>query len=219
MPPNIRALIFDVDGVLADTIEPHYQSWKVLADEAEIPFTLQDYDALRGLSRRHGLERLLGGRTMDEPTMALWMERKNAHFLDALRHMSSADRLPGVTEMIEQGRAAGLKLGVASASRNARAVLDQLQLTDQFEAIADAHCVSNNKPAPDLFIWAAGRLGISPASAVVFEDAQAGVQAARTGGFWTVGIGDLRVVGAAHVVVPSLRGVTLAYILEHLPVS
>ncbi len=218
MPPDIRALIFDVDGVLTDTVELHYQSWKHLTDEAGMDFTREDNDALRGVSRRKGLELLLRGRAMDEGTMQAWMQRKNDHFLEALAQMSPADRLPGVTELIAEARNTGLKLGVASASRNARAVLDRLQLTDVFEAIADAHCVANTKPAPDLFVWAAGRLDVCPAQALIVEDSQAGVEAGRNGGFWTVGIGDPRVVGAAHIVVPSLHGITLAYLLERLGV-
>ncbi len=216
MSPDIRALIFDVDGVLTDTVELHYQSWKHLTDEAGIAFTRQDNDALRGVSRRKGLELLLRGRSMDTATMETWLARKNAHFLAALAQMSPADRLPGVSELIDEARAAHLKLGVASASRNARAVIARLGLTEVFEAIADASCVVNTKPAPDLFIWAAGRLDVSPAQAIILEDSQAGVEAGRSGGFWTVGIGDPRVVGAAQVVVPNLRGVSLSSLLDRL---
>ena len=217
MRPEIRALIFDVDGVLADTIDIHYRAWKRLTDEAGISFTREDNDALRGISRREGVQHLMRGRPLDEATVERWMTRKSVLFLEAMTQMSSADRLPGVTELIDEARAAGLRLGVASSSRNARPVLEQIGLIDAFEAFVDALCIPRTKPAPDLFVWAAGRLGVCPAQALIFEDSQAGIEAGRVGGFWTVGIGDPHVVGAAHVVVPTLSGVTLGDLLDHLP--
>lgn len=186
---DLRALIFDLDGVITDTAEFHYRSWQRLADEEGIPFTRADNEALRSVSRRESLKRLLKGRPVDEATAQAWMARKQAYFAEFLDKMTPADILPGVLGLLDEARAAGLQTAIASASRNARPVLAKLDLLDRFDAVADGASVVNSKPAPDLLIWAAGRLGISPHQAVVFEDAADGITAALSGGFWAVGVG------------------------------
>lgn len=203
MPLDIRAFIFDFDGVIADTTELHYRSWQRLADEEGIPFTRQGNAALLGTSRRESLKRLLKGRPIDEATAQAWMTRKNDYFLASLNEFTPASVLPGVINLIDEARAAGLKTAIASASRNVHPVLERLQIAWRFDAIADAHSVVNNKPAPDVFIWAAGRLNVSPPQVVIFEDGEAGVTAARTGGFWVVGVGEAQ-VSHAHIRLPDL---------------
>jgi beta-phosphoglucomutase len=203
MPLDIRAFIFDLDGVITDTAEYHFLAWKRLADEEGIPFTRQDNEALRGVSRRESLNRMLKGRPIDEATAQAWMERKNGYYVALLNDITPANLLPGVLNLLDEAHAAGIKTGIGSASKNARPVLEKLGIADKFDAIGDGYSVVNTKPAPDLFIWTAGRLGVSPTQAVVFEDAEAGVAAALTGGFWAVGIGSAD-VGKAHLVLPDL---------------
>lgn len=215
MPLSIRALIFDLDGVITDTIELHYQSWKRTMDEEGIPFTREDNEAIRGVSRRESLARILKGRPVEEDHAQAWMARKNDYFHAYLERMTPADALPGIRALLDDARHAGLKTAIASASRNARAVLERLDLLDQFDTIADAHCVVNTKPAPDVFLWTAGRIDVHPRQAIVFEDAEAGVTAALAGGFWTVGIG-LSAGTRAHLRVPSTDGLTLPHILNAL---
>lgn len=215
MALSIRALIFDLDGVITDTAEFHYRAWKRLADEEGIAFTREDNEALRGVSRRESLNRMLRGRPIDEPTAEAWMARKNAYYLSDLEGLSPADRLPGVNALLADAQAAGLQIGLGSASRNARMVLGKLGLGDAFAAIGDGNSVVNAKPAPDLFVWVAGALGVSPDHAIVFEDAEAGIQAARAGGFWTVGIGAAT-AGLAHVNYANMGEVTLADVLVRL---
>jgi len=213
--PSIRALIFDLDGVITDTAELHYLSWKQLADEEGLPFTRADNEALRGVSRRESLRRLLKGRPIDEDTAAAWMKRKNDTFLELLHRITPEDRLPGITQLLEDARSARLLLGIGSASKNVRPVLHKLGLHDAFDAIGDAHSEVNSKPAPDLFVWIAGRLDVYPTQAVVFEDAEAGIEAARRGRFWTVGIGPAT-DGLAHVHYESMAAVTLGDVLAKL---
>jgi beta-phosphoglucomutase len=216
MPLNIRALIFDMDGVIADTLDLHYRAWLRLTQEEGVPFTLADNDALRGLSRRDSVAYVFRARPLDTASIEALMARKNVYFHELLAHMTPADRLPGVTALIEDARAGGLAVGLASSSQNVDAVLGRLAMAGLFDVIADRGCVVNSKPAPDVFLWTAGRLNVRPPQAVVFEDSAVGVQAARAGGFPVVGLGDQRIVGAADVVLPSLNGVTLAALLSRL---
>ncbi len=214
---GIQAIIFDLDGVLTDTSEYHYRAWKRLADELGIPFDRARNEALRGVSRRRSLELLLDGRAATEEQMAEWMERKNRYYVESLEALTPADLLPGAPDLLQELRRAGLKVGIASASKNTRTVLDRLNLWPLADAVSDGYSVERTKPAPDLFLHCARQLGVSPEEAVVVEDAAAGVEAALAGGFWTVGLGPDARVGAAHAVFPSLAGVTLTDILSRLP--
>lgn len=214
MAVDIRAFIFDLDGVITDTAEYQYLSWQRLADEEGLPFSRQDNEALRSVTRRESLRRLLKGREIDEDTAQAWMKRKNDYYL-ALLDSASPDMLPGIHNLIDEARAAGIKTAVASASRNVYIVLEKLNALDLFDAIADASTVVHNKPAPHLLLWTAGRLNVSPQNAVVFEDAEAGVQAALAGGFWVVGIGSAG-VDKAHLVLPNTEGIRLQSLLERL---
>ncbi len=212
---DIRALIFDLDGVLTDTAEFHYLAWKRMADEEGIPFTRQDNEALRGVSRRESLARILKGRPIEEPVAQVWMTRKNDYYQAYLEGITPADILPGIPQLLDSAKATGLGLGVASASRNARGVLERLGLTHYFDAIGDGYCVANTKPAPDLFVWVAGRLDVHPDQAVVFEDAEAGIDAALAGGFHAVGVGRSP-VGHAHLVFQNTSDITLDRVFDGL---
>ncbi|NDJ61661.1 MAG: beta-phosphoglucomutase [Chloroflexi bacterium] len=209
----IKAFIFDLDGVITDTVEYHFLSWKRVTDEEGIPFTREENEHLRGLSRREALNRILKGRPVDETVAQQWMTRKNDYYLAYVERFTSADRLPGVTETLETARDAGLRLAVASSSMNARLVLEKLDLLEMFAVVGDAYSVANTKPAPDVFIWAAGGLNVSVAEAVVFEDAEAGVEAALAAGCWTVGLGNAG-VQRAHRVYAGLHEVQVSEILS-----
>jgi len=210
---DIKAIIFDLDGVLTDTAEYHYRAWKRLADELDIPFDRQRNESLRGVSRRRSLELLLDGRPATEEQMQEWMARKNRYYREFIQQMSPADILPGALELLKELREAGIKIGIGSASKNTRTVLDRLYLWDYVDAVSDGYSVEHPKPAPDLFLHCARQLGVEPREAVVVEDATSGVEAALAGGFWTVGLGPPERVGAAHVVFPSLEDVHLRDIL------
>lgn len=212
----IHALIFDMDGVLTDTVDLHYEAWLRLAQEKGIPPQQVDKDQLRGLSRRDSLQAILRGQPISAADADALMLRKNEHFLDLLARLSPADCLPGVQRILAEARSAGLKLGLASSSQNVYAVLDKLQLLDAFDAIADAFTITRTKPAPDVFLWMAGRLNVRPVNAVVFEDSRVGIEAAHTGGFWTVGIGAAQNVGQAQVIVPTLENLPVAELAQRL---
>jgi beta-phosphoglucomutase len=213
------AFIFDLDGVITDTAEYHYRAWKRLADEEGVPFTREDNDALRGVSRRQSLLLLLKGRTLPEGDMEAWMTRKNDYYRAFLHDVTPKDLLSGVQEFLREARTRGIKLGIASASKNAKDVINNLGILDALDAIGDGNSVSNPKPAPDLFVWVAGRLDSPPAQSVVFEDAEAGVQAALAGGMYAVGLGPASRVGKAHVVLPDLNGAHVDDVLSALPAA
>ncbi|MEA5627766.1 beta-phosphoglucomutase [Nostoc sp. UHCC 0251] len=208
--PNIKGFIFDLDGVLTDTAELHYQAWQKLADEEVIPFNQQANEALRGISRRASLMHIIGDRPYSEAQIEEMMERKNGYYVELIQHMTSKDLLPGAIALLDELRQAGIKIGIGSASKNAQTVIERLGIADKIDAIADGYSVEQPKPAPDLFLYAAKQLGIEPAQSVVVEDAAAGVEAAIAAGMWAVGLGPAERVGAAHVVYPSLEGVKWA---------
>jgi beta-phosphoglucomutase len=216
---TLTAFIFDLDGVIADTPEYHYHAWKRLADEEGIPFTREDNDRLRGTDRRQSLLMLLKGRELSPVEMDTWMKRKSDYFQVYLANISPKDLLPGVNDFLHEAKARGIKLGLASASRTAKEVITSLGILDLLDAIGDAYSVSNPKPAPDLFLWVAGRLNAPPAQTVVFEDAETGVDAALKAGMYVVGLGPASRVGKAHVVLPGLGGVHVDDVLRALPSS
>ena len=216
---TIRAFLFDLDGVLTDTAEGHYLAWKQLADEEGLPFTREDNEALRGVSRRESLALLLKGRAIPEEQAQAWMERKNSYYLDRIRSVTPADLLPGGRELLEEIRAAGLKIAIASASKNAGEVVDRLGIRSMIDFLADGHSVQRTKPAPDLFLFAAQGLGEPPGTCVVVEDAASGISAAQAAGMRTVGLGPVERVGAADVVRKGLAGVYLDELLEQLELA
>jgi beta-phosphoglucomutase len=215
---DIRAVIFDLDGVLTDTAEYHFQAWKRLADEEGIPFTRADNEALRGVSRRQSLELLLKGRPVTEAQAQALMERKNAYYNELIKQISPADLLPGVRELLAELRQAGLKIAVASASKNARAVLDGLRIWDSVDALADGYSVARTKPAPDLFLHAAAQVGCPPSACLAVEDAAAGIEAAEAAGMWTLALGPAERFSDVRpdALLPSLEGVTWERILAAL---
>ncbi|MEH1950510.1 MAG: beta-phosphoglucomutase, partial [Nostoc sp.] len=214
--PNIQGFIFDLDGVLTDTAELHYLAWQKLADEEGIPFNREANEALRGVSRRASLMLIVGDRPYSEAQIEEMMERKNHYYVELIENMTPQDLLPGAIALLNELRQADIKIGIGSASKNARPVLERLGIVDKVDAIADGYSVQEPKPAPDLFLYAAKQLGIEPGQSVVVEDAAAGVEAALAAGMWAVGLGPVERVGAAHIVLPSLEGIKWADLREQL---
>lgn len=212
----IRGFIFDLDGVLTDTAEYHYRGWKRLADEEEVPFTRADNELLRGIPRRESLMLILKERSYPEERILEMMDRKNNYYLEFIREISPKDLLPGALALLEEIRQAGLKSALGSASKNAPDVVRRLGITHLLDAVSDGNSVERQKPAPDLFLHAARQLGLPPEECVVVEDAAAGIQAARAGGFHSVGLGPHERVGEADVVLGSLKDVSLNMILNLL---
>jgi beta-phosphoglucomutase len=187
-----------------------------VADEEGIPFTREDNESLRGIPRRESLMLILKGRTYPEEKVLEMMERKNRFYLEFIREITPEELLPGARELLEEIHQAGLKSALGSASRNARDVVQRLGIAHLLDAIADGNSVEQQKPAPDLFLHAAHQLNLKPGECVVVEDAAAGIVAAQSGGFHTIGLGPRERVGEADVVLESLMGLSLSTILSLL---
>jgi beta-phosphoglucomutase len=199
---NLRACLFDLDGVLVDTAKHHFVAWSRLAEELSIPFSEADNEALKGLSRVDSLEVILhqGNLVLDAQTKLQLMEKKNRHYLQLIEEMSPADILPGVIEFMEDLQVHGVRIGLGSSSKNAPRILDLIGLKSMFDAIIDGNQITLSKPDPEVFHLGAQALEMEPHECLVFEDATAGVEAALAGGFPVVGIGDEQVLSKAHVV-------------------
>jgi beta-phosphoglucomutase len=203
--PKPLAIVFDLDGVLTDTSEYHYQAWKHLADDEGISFTHEENDAhLRGVGRRESLQYLIRGRQYSEQQIQEMMERKNNYYNELIKKMTPAEVVEGGRELLDEIRQAGIKTAIASASKNCRTVLDRLQIVQYFDGIADGYSVVNSKPAADIFVYAAGLVNVPTAACIGIEDADAGVEAIKTAGMYALGIGPKERFHRADKVLPTL---------------
>jgi HAD superfamily hydrolase (TIGR01509 family) len=163
---------------------------------------------------------LLEGRDLAPEAFEEMLDRKNGYYLEYLHEVTPANVLPGARELLVEIREAGMKMAVASASKNAPRVVQLLEIDSFFDGLSDGNSVERSKPAPDLFLHAAGRLGLPPAECVVVEDAEAGVAAGLAAGMRVIGLGPAERVGAAHLVMPDLSEARLSAIMSVLlPVS
>lgn len=215
---TIHGFIFDLDGVITDTAEYHYRGWKKLAEENGWAFDRRENEKLRGVARRESLMLILGEHASEysEAQIQEFMTRKNNYYLQFIQEITPRDILPGAKELLAELRAAHFKIALGSASKNARQVLQSLGIENLFDAIADGNSVERQKPAPDLFLFAAKELHLAPNECVVVEDAEAGIEAAKAGGFLTIGLGPPERVGQADAIFPSLEGVHVADLLNAL---
>lgn len=209
-----RAILFDLDGVLTDTSEYHYRAWKRLADEEGIPFTRQENDEhLRGVSRRESLMYIIRGRNYSEDQIQEMMDRKNRYYNDMIKNMTSNDLVPGGRQLLQEIRDAGIKVAIASGSKNAQIVLDRLEIMTYLDGVADGYCIVNSKPAPDLFVYAAGLVNVHTVDCLGVEDADAGIEAIKTAGMQALAIGPTERFHRADKVLPTLANKSLQDIL------
>jgi beta-phosphoglucomutase len=208
---NIKACIFDLDGVIVDTAVYHYKAWKRLANELGFDFTEHENEKLKGVSRMASLDLILGwgGITKTDAEKEELATRKNNWYVDMISHMTPEEVLPGAVEFLEACRNAGLKTALGSASKNSVTILQKTGIEHLFDAVIDGNKVSKPKPDPEVFLKGAEELNMPPANCVVFEDAIAGVEAAIAGGMKVVGIGSSDVLGEANLVVKGLNEMTI----------
>ena len=202
-----RAAIFDLDGVIVDTAKYHYLAWKRLANELGFDFTERDNERLKGVSRMRSLEILLeiGGLDLDEEEKSALAEKKNGWYVEYIREMDESELLPGARECLIRLREKGVKTALGSASKNTPTIINGLNIVDLFDAVVDGNKTSKAKPDPEVFLLGAQELGVDPADCVVFEDAEAGLQAARAAGMYAIGVGDPGVLESAHDVIAGLH--------------
>ncbi|ANE41449.1 beta-phosphoglucomutase [Fervidobacterium sp. SC_NGM5_O18] len=210
-----KACIFDLDGVIVDTAKYHYLAWKRLAKELGFEFTEKDNERLKGVSRMESLEILLsvGGIKIDDENVKLQLaEKKNKWYVEYINQMTKDEILPGVIEFLELLKSAGIKVAIGSASKNTITILERIGLKDFFDVIIDGTKISKAKPDPEVFLKAAEELSVRPEECCVFEDAVAGIQAAKSAGMKVIGVGDPTILKDADKVIQSFQGQTLGLI-------
>ncbi|MGB8348751.1 MAG: beta-phosphoglucomutase, partial [Ktedonobacteraceae bacterium] len=205
MPDKLKAIIFDLDGVLTDTSEYHYQAWKHLADDENIPFTHQENDDhLRGVGRRESLMYIIRGKHYSESQIQEMMDRKNRYYTELIKNISPDELVAGGRNLLQEIRDAEIKIAIASVSKNCQDVLNLLEITNLLDGIADGFSVVHSKPAPDLFIYAAGLVHVPVSDCLGVEDADAGIEAIKSAGMRALGIGPKERFHKADKVLPSL---------------
>lgn len=214
--PGVKGVIFDLDGVLTDTAEDHYQAWQALADTHGFAFDRAVNEQLKGVDRAGSLRLILdrAGAKVDTAAFDAMLAEKNATYRARLAAYSPANLFAGVTGLFAGLRAAGLKIGLASASRNAGEVVRLLGIADEFDFIADAGAVARGKPAPDIFLACAAGMGLPPDACVGVEDAQAGISAIHAAGMVAIGIGSEEALPDAEINVPAIGDLTPGRILS-----
>ncbi|MEM7485440.1 MAG: beta-phosphoglucomutase [Bacteroidota bacterium] len=207
----IKGFIFDLDGVITDTAELHYVAWKNLADERGWLFDREVNDKLRGISRTDSMKVILkhNNTSLDDETLAQLAKKKNDIYVASLDRMTPEDYLPGVQELLTNLRIEGFSVALGSASKNAIKVLEQLNAKAFFDVIGDGNSVSKSKPEPDIFLYGAEKLNLLPEECIVFEDAESGIDAAKAGGFHSIGIGPEERLGHADLRFDSMEEATL----------
>lgn len=208
---QFKACIFDLDGVLTDTALFHFKAWQRLASQLGIKFSEEDNEQLKGVSRKRSLDIILasGGVEKTEEEKDELATLKNEWFVEDVKNMGPTDALPGVREFLDQLQASNIKIGLASSSKNAPAIIRKLKIEHYFEAKMDGNNVTKAKPDPEIFLKCAKELGIEPKDCVVFEDAVAGVEAALKGEMYCVGIGQKEILTEAHYVMPGFENFTI----------
>ena len=186
-----KAVIFDLDGVLVTTDNCHFLAWNRMAQEEGIPFDRKINDRLRGVSRMESLEIILekSPRTYTEEEKLALAERKNNYYKELIGTLERDAILPGALAMLDFCRTHKLKTAIGSSSKNTKAILTRLGMTELFDAIADGNDIKHSKPAPDVFLCAAEKLGLAPALCLVAEDADAGIAAAKAAGMRVIAVG------------------------------
>ncbi len=190
---RLKAVIFDLDGVVTDSAKYHYLAWKELADELNIPFDEEYNEKLKGVSRMESLELILKNGNAENnysaEEKARLADKKNEHYKELIKEITPADMLPGVENFLKELKANNIKTALASVSKNAPSIIKQLQAEKYFDYIADAAAVPNAKPFPDIFLVGAEALEVKPENCIGVEDARTGIEAIHRAGMLAVGVG------------------------------
>lgn len=214
------ACIFDLDGVLVHTAHFHYLAWKRLADKLGFDLTETHNESLKGLSRVDSLKQICAWANVElnpidfETNMAM----KNDWYLEMVNELDETAALPGVRAFIMSLKDAGMKLAVGSASKNARLILEKIQMTHYFDIIVDGTNTTRSKPDPQVFQLGAEAMNIGPKQTVVFEDSPSGIKAARSGGFRSIGVGAPANLDEADIVIPDFQNFTINSLSEFLSI-
>lgn len=212
----IKGYIFDLDGVIVDTAKYHYEAWNRLANKIGFSITEEQNENLKGVSRMESLQYILtlGEHSIADNELAKLAELKNTWYVELISNLQQSEILPGAKELLLELKASDCKVALGSASKNSVRILTGLDIIHLFDEIIDGNKTTRSKPHPQVFLMGAEALGLQPKECVVFEDSINGVEAANTGGFMSVGVGDAETLKNADIVVPDLAGLTMTQIEE-----
>lgn len=216
-----KAWIFDLDGIIVETTHFHFKAWQRLADSLDIHFDESHNEAIKGVSRSRALKKILSldNRSVSDRRFRELMDQKNSWYRDYLGKLTPDNILEGIPAFLVEIRDMGGKLVIGSSSKNARYVINYLQLTDTFDAIVDGTNVDQGKPAPQIFLQGAEAVDAEPDECIVFEDAAAGVEAAKAAGMLCIGVGSEEILGDADLVISTFKDWTPSELLEELNVD
>jgi beta-phosphoglucomutase len=214
------ACLFDLDGVLVDTAVYHFQAWRQLANSLGFDFTHVQNEQLKGINRMQSLDKILawGGLDKTAEEKETLAAQKNGWYVAMINKMTAAEVLPGSMKLLEDLKKRGIKVALGSASKNSAVILERTNIAHYFDAIVDGNIVSKSKPDPEVFLKGAEMVGVSPEASLVFEDAQAGIDAAIAGNMKVVGVGEEVNLVGANVYVKDLSFITVDQILKLLGV-
>ncbi|MCH1723071.1 beta-phosphoglucomutase [Lactococcus formosensis] len=209
-----KAVLFDLDGVITDTAEYHFQAWKALAEELGIDGVDRTFnEQLKGVSREDSLRKILelGGKfeAYDDETFAQLAQRKNDNYVQMIQKVGPDDIYPGILDLLKDLRAKNIKIALASASKNGPFLLEAMGLSSYFDVIADPAKVAASKPAPDIFLAAAAGVGVPITSCIGIEDAQAGITAIKAAGALPIGVGAAEDLGTDIALVSNTNSLSL----------
>ncbi|MHA8076465.1 beta-phosphoglucomutase [Aquirufa sp. TARAVU-A1A] len=211
-----KACLFDLDGVLVDTAIYHFQAWKNLGKQFGYELTEEQNEQLKGVSRVESLNKILdwANYSATQEQKSAWLIEKNEDYLRLISNMNPSEILPGVLDFLQQIKDLGYKIALGSASKNAEIILEKTGLMPWFDLIIDGNKVSKSKPDPEVFLKGAEGLGLAAETCIVFEDAQAGVEAAKAGNMKAIGIGEAETLSLADKIIPNFVGVKAAELLQ-----
>ncbi len=211
-----KAFIFDLDGVIVDTAKYHFLAWQKLAESLGINFTHEHNEELKGVSRVRSLEIILGLGNVEatQEQKDEWLVQKNEDYLQYIDKMDDSEILPGVMNVLEFLKANNQPIILGSASKNARPILEKVNILNYFDDIVDGNDVSNAKPDPEVFLVGAKKANQPNENAIVFEDSVAGIQAANIAGMMSIGIGEASVLNEADVVFNNFTEISEEFLKE-----
>ena len=214
----IKGFVFDLDGVLTDTAEYHYEAWKNLANRIGISIDREFNETLKGISRMDSLERILihGGKQADytQNEKEKLATEKNEEYKRLIKKITSKDVLPGVKVFLEKLKKGKMLLALASASKNGPSILKQLEIDKFFDTIVDPAELTKGKPDPEIFQKGCRQLNLQPEECIGVEDAKAGIESINAAGLFSIGVGDPLILQNADFIVSSTKELNYKDIIE-----
>ncbi len=179
-----KAFIFDLDGVTTNTVWHHFQAWKKMFKEEGMKFSKKDYQKIDGIPRDEGIKKIVG--KVSKIKIKKMGGKKQKYYREFLEKKPPS-LLPGFKNFVKKLKKKGIKIAVASSSKNTNFILEKLKIKNLFDAIITGYDFKKPKPHPEIFLNTAKKLKISPRECVVIEDSQAGIEAGKKAGMKVIG--------------------------------